>query len=171
MNALASKSDDDLMLLLSTKEKELLDRLERFDLSFATEKLITEGRLTVEEIPYVVREFRRFMALAGFGVFPLAMIGPRVDELWHQLILFTKKYEEFCLSTVGRFIEHQPDTPSTPIPVEAGENFRSAYRKYFGDIPAIWFKGMSPATSDYYKQAVLVGRPPTAWSGWAGPDL
>ncbi len=32
-----------------------------------------------------------------------------VDLAWHELILFTRAYEQFCLSKLGRFIHHTPD--------------------------------------------------------------
>jgi hypothetical protein len=148
----------------------LLDRLAQFNIYFVLDKLVADGRVQPEEVKDLEREFKRFMALAGFGVCPLAMISPRVDDLWHQFLLFTRQYRAFCFSTIGEFVGHQPDTPSTPIPVVAGENFLSAYRHYFGEIPSIWFDGMNEETRNYYCQSKLVGSPPTAWSGWTGPE-
>jgi hypothetical protein len=155
---------------LSETQHEMVRHLERYDMSFVFEKLLMDKKIRESSVPILEREFKRFIALTGLGVCPVAMIGPRVDDVWHQFILFTKRYKEFCQETVGMFIGHQPDTPSTPVPVVAGENFRSAYRRYFGDIPQIWFEGMSEETKRYYMQPTLVGKPPAAWSGWAGPE-
>ncbi len=33
-----------------------------------------------------------------------------IDAVWHQFILFTREYQRFCLSTVGRMIHHEPLT-------------------------------------------------------------
>jgi hypothetical protein len=32
----------------------------------------------------------------------------RVDEIWHQLILFTRGYQTFCAQNLKGFIHHQP---------------------------------------------------------------
>jgi hypothetical protein len=146
------------------------ERLKNYNMSFVLDKLVAERRIPSSKRNLLEREFKRFIALVGLGVHPLAMIGPYVDEVWHQFILFTRQYREFCDHTVGHFVGHQPDTLATPVPQVAGENFRSAYRRYFGRIPSIWFEGMNDETKRYYHQPVLVGKPPTSWSGWAGPE-
>jgi hypothetical protein len=33
-----------------------------------------------------------------------------IDEMWHNFILFTNDYHEFCQSNFGRYIHHQPIT-------------------------------------------------------------
>lgn len=33
-----------------------------------------------------------------------------IDEMWHNFILFTKDYHEFCLSNFEDYIHHQPTT-------------------------------------------------------------
>jgi hypothetical protein len=156
--------------ILTKGEYEIVSRLEKYDISFVFEKLLVDKKISSKDIPLLEREFKRFIALAGFGVAPLAMISPLLDEIWHQFILFTNQYKRFCHDTVGRFIGHQPDTNMTPIPIIAGENLRSSYNKYFGSIPDIWYEGMDATTKNYYVGAKLIGKPPRAWSGWTGSD-
>jgi hypothetical protein len=155
--------------MLNAAQQKMVQRLETYDMSFVFEKLKMDGKININLKGLLEREFKRFVALAGFGVCPLAMIGPMVDEIWHQFILFTKQYRDFCWDTVGLYIDHQPDIPSMPLPVVAGENFRSQYKFHFGTIPGIWFEGMSEETRSYYLQPVLIGKPPSSWSGWTGP--
>jgi hypothetical protein len=155
---------------LSYSQKPMASRIFNADISFVYDKLLMDRKIDDNDIPYLDYEFKKFILLAGLGVYPIAMISPLVDEVWHQFILFTKHYKEFCLNTVGHFIGHMPDTPKTPIPTIAGQNFKSNYHRYFGAIPPIWFKGMDAATINYYVQPILVGKPPKAWSGWAGPE-
>jgi hypothetical protein len=149
---------------------EMAGRLEGYDMSFVTDKLVDDGGIVREDVQAATTEFKKFMVLAGMDIKPLAMIGPVVDEVWHQFILFTSHYREFCEKTVGRFIGHQPDTVLTPIPLEAGQNFLRAYKKFFGDLPTIWFRGMDERTISYYSSAVRSGPPPMRWSGWTGKD-
>jgi len=153
----------------SLDQKMIMFRLQRYNMDFVFEKLIRDGNISEELHRPLEREFKRFIALAGFGVCPLAVIGPLIDEVWHQFILFTKQYKVFCNETVGHFIDHQPDAEMTPVPIIAGENFRQSYRRYFGNLPDLWFQGMTEDTKRYYLQPVLTGKPPMAWSGWVGP--
>jgi hypothetical protein len=155
---------------MDADRQKLVRRLEQYDMSFVFERLTSRGHCTSSEVPVLEREFKRFVALVGFGIRPLAMIGPVVDEVWHQFILFTRQYREFCHATVGFFIGHQPDTASAPIPVTAGENFRCGFKQFFGNLPKIWFKGMNEATISYYLQPTLAGKPPMEWSGWVGEE-
>lgn len=32
-----------------------------------------------------------------------------IDEMWHNFILFTQDYQEFCLECFGRYLHHQPE--------------------------------------------------------------
>ena len=44
-----------------------------------------------------------------------------VDVAWHEFILFTKLYEEFCKRGMGKFIHHTPaEGMSTPDLVKEG---------------------------------------------------
>lgn len=156
---------------LTQAQMEIVERLEAYDMSFVFEKLALDRKLDAKDSRLLEREFKRYIALAGFGIYPLAMIGPFIDEVWHQFILFTKQYREFCFKTVGFFVGHQPDIPSMPVPLVAGENFRSQYNRHFGPLPDIWFEGMSNETRAYYQAPALIGKPPSAWSGWAGPEF
>lgn len=158
---------------LPRRHGRMLARLASYDISFVFYRLGRTPRWKACSKTFEAQlelELKKFIALAGFGIFPLAMIGPRIDDVWHQFVLFTSEYRRFCQATVGRFIDHRPDVPSAPVPIAAGENFRSAYREYFGALPAIWYAGMSAEARRYYQQPVLVGKPPMEWSGWTGPE-
>jgi len=155
---------------LSPTEIELVERIAGESFEFVFQRLLADSKIAQDEVAQARIEFRKFVFLVGSTGIPLAMISPVVDEVWHQFILFTKKYAEFCNRTVGYFIDHLPDTDFTPVPVIAGENFRRQYTRYFGDLPAIWLKRMDEATRAYYLADDLIGKPPTAWSGWTSRD-
>lgn len=36
------------------------------------------------------------------------------DDLWHTFLLFTKEYNEFCMNSFGRIIDHEPHTSEEP---------------------------------------------------------
>ena len=57
-----------------------------------------------------------------------------VDQAWHELILFTHYYKNFCEHTLGRFIHHHPGGSQT----ENQENFNKTlnlYSQQWGDPP------------------------------------
>lgn len=56
----------------------------------------------------LIEEVVKFLTLVGkYNV----RLSPsyNVDMAWHEFILFTKKYEEFCNLNFGRFIHHTPE--------------------------------------------------------------
>ena len=38
----------------------------------------------------------------------VSMPSQVVDDLWHELILYTKTYEQFCQKAFGQFMHHSP---------------------------------------------------------------
>ena len=98
------------------------------------------------------------------------MISPKLDEVWHQAVLFTRRYEVFCRETVGFFIHHTPETPENPIPVEAAVKLMLHYERIFGPMPGIWFAGMTDELKRHYEARPFTDKPPVRWSGWTGED-
>ena len=87
---------------------ELRDRIWSWDLSSV------RGRTAARvgwDLPYsldVETEYRRFIFIsAKYRSERLGMGGP-VDEIWHDHILDTYAYSEFCRSIAGRFLHHAP---------------------------------------------------------------
>lgn len=66
-------------------------------------------RLTVKDRALVARGLRQFFLahhLSG-GHF-VSMPSQVVDDLWHEFILYTRNYEQFCRTAFGRFLHHTP---------------------------------------------------------------
>ena len=49
-----------------------------------------------------------FSAYLESGRKYVAMPSEVVDQLWHEFILYTRHYEEFCNEAFGRFLHHTP---------------------------------------------------------------
>ena len=99
---------------------------------------------------------------------PHAVTNRMVDDLWHTFILFTPQYREFCSRFFGKYVDHQPNTKTTPVPVEAFSNFFHACSHRFGDVPYYWTKDIPiDIMSD-----LSAGKSPhldgIRWSGWTG---
>lgn len=148
----------------SPTEKDILNRLSAEDLTFVFERLLHKGEIDESDIPGLDIEFKKFMFLVWATEKPIAMIGGKPDEVWHQFILFTEAYEAFCNRTVGFFVDHTPDTDSLRVPDDSGEEFVKAYTKYFGDLPSLWTKGLSVDTAKAYAEWPSRGRPPVRWA-------
>jgi len=148
----------------STREK----AIDAYDMSFIWERGIADGKFHPKEIVILEREFKRFLKLVLRDPGPLAMISKRVDEVWHLFILFTPQYRAFCKNVMGFFVDHQPLTSKTPVPIGAIPNFLSAYRKHFGRLPSVWFEGIDPKLKLLIKKGTVPSELAFQWSGWTG---
>jgi hypothetical protein len=57
----------------------------------------------------------------------VAMPSQAVDDAWHEFILFTRAYQEFCKKALGRFLHHTP-AEAMRGPKTAQEGIRRAWR-------------------------------------------
>lgn len=57
----------------------------------------------------------------------VAMPSQVVDDAWHEFILFTRHYDQFCRAAFGRFLHHTPAEAMT-APTQASEGIRRAWR-------------------------------------------
>ena len=64
---------------------------------------------TAEEAEALFREVKRYIVLTRSDCTKIwAMHSLRIDEAWHQFILFTKEYGEFCQRYFGSYVHHAP---------------------------------------------------------------
>lgn len=57
----------------------------------------------------------------------VAMPSQIVDDGWHEFILFTRSYKDFCKKALGRFLHHTP-TEAMRTPTLAQEGIKRAWR-------------------------------------------
>ena len=86
-------------------------------LAYQHERLV--GRYEIDFGVDRSEALRRFNGLKQFLV--LCALTPgykvtsdRIDSMWHTFLLFTKDYREFCLTYLGRFINHEPFERPSP---------------------------------------------------------
>ncbi len=46
------------------------------------------------------------------------MFSEEVDEVWHDMLLFTQKYQRFSEKFLGRMLHHTPNAKHDPAPQE-----------------------------------------------------
>ncbi|PXX09479.1 hypothetical protein C8R27_1374 [Nitrosomonas ureae] len=62
-----------------------------------------------EELLLVMQGLRQYLLLCSYADGKvLAMPSKVVDDAWHEFILITQAYNEFCLLGIGRFLHHTP---------------------------------------------------------------
>ena len=125
----------------SMRNARLLESLERFDAPYLEEKLLQRQ---VFESAAAYREafveFKKFILLKILTDVPISMVSRKVDEVWHQFILFTREYHEFCNSVAGDYLHHSPNTSFTRMSPDSRLNFVIAYRQLFGQLHPIWLE-------------------------------
>jgi len=122
---------------LQVSEFDLDDPMSEY--GFST-RLANENYWTINFTKKAIAEYKKFMYLAGTSDF---MVSPSeiVDVVWHQHLIFTSSYTEFC-NVLGKTIQHVPSTHNK----EDHEKFRQAkertkklYNETFGEQPPeIW---------------------------------
>lgn len=103
-------------------------------------RLMHENKWTSDFCRQAILEYKKFMFLAATVG---SMVSPSeiVDVVWHQHLIFTKSYSEFC-KLLGKTIQHIPSThdrEERQLFQSAKERTAESYRQYFGEQPAeIW---------------------------------
>lgn len=57
----------------------------------------------------------------------VSMPSQIVDDLWHELILYTRWYEVFCRKAFGRFLHHTPAVVLSPAQRDGNAGLRRAF--------------------------------------------
>jgi len=147
--------------MISTKENsaEGTAALSSFDAlayqaPFLIEKLLKERIVeTPEEGEALFAEVKRYMVLVRSDNTKIwKMYSLRVDEVWHQFILFTREYMDFCQRFFGGYIPHSPSNAPKSKTVDTAEvpsfeGFRSRYEELFqSPLPDAWYdeKSVTP---------------------------
>jgi len=108
-----------LTAVLAYQHKPLVNRLQK-DLGITEEKAIQ-----------IFEDTKRFLFICG--TYPGKWSPSReIDEGWHNFIMFTKDYTEFCERFFGRFIHHQPNLPNQKPDKERPRRTLVAAMQLFG---------------------------------------
>jgi hypothetical protein len=131
-------------------ERENLTSLQQaalgFEAPYVVEKLVKNRTADSEDdAALLFREAKRYLVLAQSDrSVAWQMQSLRVDEAWHQFVLFTAQYAEFCRHHFGHFVHHAPsNSPSvmanSAVPRATFGEFAARYHELFGeDIPRVW---------------------------------
>lgn len=130
-------------------DKSLTTELIEYKAPFLIEKLIKENIVeTPEEGEKLFLEVKKWLIIIHFDNSKnWEMYSLRIDEVWHQFILYTGEYIKFCHRFFDSYVQHSPsNAPKVQIKgrdiKEPGsfDDFRICYENFFGiPIPQVWF--------------------------------
>jgi hypothetical protein len=83
---------------------------------------------TRKETSIVSKGLRQFfMAYLKSGLKPVSMPSEVADDLWHEFILYTRSYQEFCDQAFGVFLHHSPAVMLSPERRSSNEGLRRVW--------------------------------------------
>ena len=111
-----------------------------FPMGRVLDKYVLSFDVPLDEARSQERELKRFLALCAMGGAKARYgIGKPVDDLWHEFILFTKLYTEFCEKVAGKYIHHKSRMPGASRPeadvLAMHSTFQADYKGAFGEEP------------------------------------
>jgi hypothetical protein len=126
-----------------------------FEAPYLEAKLLRIGVVeTREEARTLFQEVKKYLVLAARDdARAIPMFSVRVDEVWHQFVLFTAEYAEFCTRFAGRFLHHVPDeslrpaTSGQPSAEISFAEFRADYEGLFGALSPAWMDDLAVRAS------------------------
>ena len=89
----------------------------RFEAPYLIEKLVKDRIVdTADEGEALFAEAKKFLILSYVDSdVSWDMYSTRVDEAWHQFVLFTSQYVDFCHRYFGEYLHHNPsNAPEVP---------------------------------------------------------
>ncbi|GKX33048.1 MAG: hypothetical protein MnENMB40S_06660 [Rhizobiaceae bacterium MnEN-MB40S] len=93
------------------------------------EKLsIRHPDLTSKDTDLISKGLKQFFrAYLRSGRQYVAMPSQAADDLWHEFILYTRSYQEFCNKAFGRFLHHTPAVVLAPEQKRDNEGLRRVW--------------------------------------------
>ena len=86
------------------------------------------AELERKDFALVARGLRQFfLAYLKSGRRFVSMPSQAADDLWHEFILYTKNYEQFCAKAFGGFLHHSPAAVLTPAQQQGNEGLRRVW--------------------------------------------
>jgi hypothetical protein len=109
-----------LGLLPGVRLREMAVRLERelngeFAQHLKARVMKKHPEWTEQKYEWVLLEWKRYFLMASL-LKSVPMYSEDVDEIWHEMLMFTCEYEMFCREVAGDMVHHVPNMNPTPDP-------------------------------------------------------
>jgi hypothetical protein len=128
---------NDLKVNSNFADLTLVSRLENaWKLDFLAnvkERVIEKEGWSSEKYSFIERELKRFFLMAAiFENIP--MYSQEVDKIWHEMILFTKSYHNFCKTFCGEMIHHEPNVHKDDVTITDRSDARAVYNLLYNTL-------------------------------------
>jgi len=117
-------------MISQSRRTRQLAYIENYEFPHKVAKRIKEEypHLSDEDVTIVFDALRDYFYMCLIGKKQMvSMPSQVVDVAWHEFILFTRNYKEFCTKAIGRFLHHTP-TEAMKTPTLAREGIKRAWR-------------------------------------------
>lgn len=133
-------------------EQNLTAQIERWAEKVLTDNPILHDKLACatdisssEQIKRGLIETIKFLHLCSHSA--VQLVPSRiVDDIWHEFILFTRAYYQFCDEYLGGFIHHQPSS-DVQSNQSGYQQTLAMYQKEFGQPDDIYWPNMDNLSS------------------------
>ncbi|SDW69100.1 hypothetical protein [Paenibacillus sp. PDC88] len=71
------------------------------------DRVMSKHRYSAEKYNWMLLELKRYFILCAV-LKNVPMYSNDTDVIWHEMLMFTRDYEDFCRKFTGDFIHHQP---------------------------------------------------------------
>ena len=99
--------------------KKLSDHLEqslsKSYLKNVEERVKKEIKLKENEYNWRLLDLKRYFILTSL-LKESPMFSEKVDDLWHQMLMFTREYDDFSKKYLGSVLHHRPNVKESPNP-------------------------------------------------------
>lgn len=116
-------------------QREAVQVVANLNMDKFVDRAIAHGDLKRDQVERAKIEYRQFMLLIWLnesaGHTQLVVPTVLADAIWHEHIMFTREYREFCENLVGKFIDHVPGLEKGTEPFNrAVVHTRELHRKH-----------------------------------------
>jgi hypothetical protein len=123
------------------QEKSVLDQISEYKHPEMIERLKRKHDLSHEEAKQLFEDTLLFLFLCTVTKKPVSP-SPMIDIGWHEFLMYTRDYQEFCRVHFGKFIHHTP-TPTLGVqPMEkevlSSKETKKLALKFFGEVSDNW---------------------------------
>ena len=99
-----------------------------------------------DEFGVYFEELKKYLWMGRFGNLDesVPMFSKTIDAIWHEWILFTREYTDFCQNYFGQYMHHTPNIAAPAVTREEADDkrrlrfFVAAYAAIFGPLSPAW---------------------------------
>ena len=127
---------------------DLLDGVMSYEHPELIERYKRELGLSDAEAQSLFQDTKRYLYLCFVTGKKLAPSAP-IDQGWHEFLMYTKDYQDFCAQFFGTFIHHTPKPTLSPHPVIRVSDTNKLAMQHFGDLSDNWRVYAGDCSPDY----------------------